>query len=176
MSQARVTNLDVLREVRGALITFASDVNLALSEVDSDAQKLAHWLRTEAPMYWQRQVRERQELLTRAKSDLYRKQIAPVGDITPGATDEKVNLARAKSRLEEAERKLAAVKRWANVVEHEYVLYKAAAQPISDLVGREVPVAVAQLDRMATALEGYTQIAPPPSAETTPAEPTEPSA
>ncbi|MGH7130426.1 MAG: hypothetical protein ACREJO_00560 [Phycisphaerales bacterium] len=159
--QARVTNVDALRDLRGALIVFAQECANALADVDSDAQRTMHWLRSEAPLYWQRQVRERAELLTRAKSELYRRQMTAIGDLPPGATDQKINLDVAKRRFEEAEEKLRSVKRWAMAIEREFILYKATVQPLADASGRDVPLAVARLDRMASSLEDYQQIAPP---------------
>lgn len=160
-TQARVTNVEVLRELRAALIVFANDCGNGLSDVDSDTQRVMHWLRSEAPMHWQRQVRERAELLTRAKSDLFRRQMTAIGDLPPGATDQKKALDVAKRRLEEAEEKLRNVKRWAMALEREFVVYKASVQSLGDAIGRDVPMAVARLDRMAGALEGYQQITPP---------------
>ena len=69
-------------------------------------------------------------------------------------------LALAKRRLEEAERKVEAVRRAIPRLQREILMYKGQVQRFATTVQSDVPMATASLDRMVRALEGYAALAP----------------
>jgi hypothetical protein len=161
---ANVKSIDAIREFRAALVTFAEEGRSALDAVEFDINRTIQWLRHEQPAFWQRQVRVRTDEVNRAQSDLYRKQASTEGQRL-SHVDERRALARAQQRLEEANRKLAAVRRWAQALEHEADLYRGQVQPLARLIDSGVPATVARLDRAAQRLEEYFAIAPAAGAD-----------
>jgi tRNA A37 threonylcarbamoyladenosine synthetase subunit TsaC/SUA5/YrdC len=101
-------------------------------------------------------IRKKQEEVTMCKSALFRKQITPsANDQKASVVDEKKALQRAMAELEDAERRLKAAKRWSIELERQYALYKGAVQPLSAAVERDLPAAVARINRMIRALDEY---------------------
>src|SRR5436190_530730 len=109
---SRVTSIDALRLARVALLEFKAEAEAALLEAEGAIQRALLWLHHDQLAHWQRELRVRQELLTRAKSDLYRTQVAQADMAARASVDQKKAVEHAKRRVEEAERKLELVKRW----------------------------------------------------------------
>jgi len=159
MSTARVTSIAALREFRLALAKYRSEAAAALIEAESDIQRTLVWLRHDRLSYWQRELRKRQELLARAKSDMYRHIVA--SDSPRASVDQKKGLEKAKRQLEEAEAKLTAIKRSIRLLDHELVLYRGEVQGLNGMIESDLVLAEARLDRMTKDLEAYAQLLAP---------------
>ncbi len=154
--QARVLDLRSIDKFRGSLVEFGDTVKVALIEADSEIERAIVWLERDRIQHWRRQIQKRQEMVTRAKSALYRKQMQGNDkDGRPSVVDEKVELARAVRHLKSAEERLEHTKRWRNRLEREYALYKGHVQPVSAMAERNVPMAVALLGKILEHLEAY---------------------
>jgi hypothetical protein len=79
----------------------------------------------------------------------------------PSTIDEVRALKRAQVAVEEAEQKIRAVKHWSQALAREMVVYKGQAGPLAGATHRDVPQAVALVDRMLEALEGYLAVEAP---------------
>jgi len=158
---ARVDSIDALRDFRVSLCLFADAIKVGLDEAESELDRTAIWLKQDQFSHWKRQVRKCEELVTRAKIELNRKQQqkTPLGG-RYSCVDEKKALAAAKRRFEEAEKKLANVRRWVRQLEHERFTYKGVAQGLFQAVEADVPNALAQLDNMIASLESYASAGP----------------
>jgi len=158
---ARVDSIDALKDFRVSLCRFADAIKVGLDEAEGEIDRTAIWLKQDQYTHWKGQVRKCQELLTRARIELNRKQQqkTPLGG-RYSCVDEKKALAAAKRRFEEAEQKLANVRRWARQLEHEAFSYKGVAQGLMQAVDADVPNALAQLDNMIAALESYASSGP----------------
>jgi hypothetical protein len=151
---ARVTNVEALRDFKGVLSRFVQECGRALGEVEADALRTLLHLRQDQVAHWTAQIRVRSELLARAKSQLIRKQVSSVQE-NPSVVDERKAVERAKAALEDAERKLKASRKWAMVLEREYELFKGACTGLSDAIQRDLPAAIARLERMSRTLSQY---------------------
>ena len=161
---AQVNSIDVIDHFRGALNLFGEEVGQALSAIHTDLQRFQHWLEHDQLKYWQREIRVREERLNEAKADLHRCLAATIDpNRTPSCHQEKKLVAIAKQRLEESERKLAAVKHWIVVVRQAVVDYHARVEPLSTVVTADVPRAAAELARTVARLVAYLEVAPPSS-------------
>lgn len=156
---ARITNIAALADAKVALARFAHECESALGEMDTAAMRLLMELRQERPAYWSNQVRYRSELLARARSDLLRKQVSSVQD-NPSVVDERKALERAKQRLEEAQEKVKACKRWTALLDREYTLFKGASSGLMDVLQRDMPRGQARLDQLVRAIESYQAVDP----------------
>lgn len=161
MSSAHVTSINALREFRLALAKYRSDAAAALIEAESDVQRTLVWLRHDRLSYWQREQRKRQELLARAKSDMYRHIVA--SDSPRASVDQKKGLEKAKRQLEEADAKLDAIKRAVRVLDHELVLYRGEVQGLAGMIESDLVMAEARLERMSSDLDAYAQLLAPGS-------------
>lgn len=160
--RADIRSIDVIDSFRTTLVGFVDSGRAALMEAESDLEKTIMWLERERVSHWNRQIRRQQELLTRAKSELYRKQMqssAKEGRV--GDSDERMNLQRAERNLQDARRKLEGTKAWIRRLERERSLYKAAVSPFATAVDHDLPHAIALLKKMSEDLEAYTSMPAP---------------
>ena len=154
----RVLDLKTIEKFKGSMAKFGDTVKVALIEADSEIERAIVWLERDRIQHWRRQIQKRQELVTRAKSALYRKQMqGSEKDGRPSVVDEKVELARSLKHLKSAEEGLQHTKRWRNRLEREYALYKGQIQALSGMAERNVPMAVALLGKILEHLEAYTR-------------------
>ena len=153
----RVLDLKTIEKFKGSMAEFGDTVKVALIEADSEIERAIVWLERDRIQHWRRQIQKRQELVTRAKSALYRKQMqGSEKDGRPSVVDEKVELARSLKHLKSAEERLEHTKRWRNRLEREYALYKGQIQSLSGMAERNDPMAVALLGKILEHLEAYT--------------------
>ncbi len=160
--RADVRSIDAIDRFRANLIGFIDAGKMALNEAETDIEKTIGWLQRERVSHWTRQLRKRQELVSRAKSELYRKQTqASAKDSRPSVIDEKRALRRAQERYEEAQKRMAATKRRVRYLERELALYKGNVSSFSGAVERDLPHAAALLKKMTEDLEKYLALSPP---------------
>ena len=163
---AQVHSIEAIDQFRGALGVFGDEVGQALSAIRTDLQRFQNWLEHDQLTYWQHQIRVREERVAEAKNDLHRCLSATIDpNRTPSCLQEKKLLANAKARLEEGERKLAAVRHWIQVVRQSIVDYHARAEPLSTVAAADIPRAQAELARTVARLTAYLDVAPPSADE-----------
>jgi hypothetical protein len=164
MSQERadVRSIDVIDRFRVNVAEFVDAGRNALVEAESDLDRTIMWLDRDRIPHWTRQIRRREELVTRAKSELYRKQTQlSAKDGRPSVVEEQQNLRRAISRLEDAKRRLEATRSWIRRLERERTMYRAAVSAFAGVVEVDLPHAIGLLHRMSENLEAYVGMPPP---------------
>lgn len=157
---AGVHSIAALRHFREALCNFGAEATSALDAIMVEIHRTQDWLEHDQLKYWQVEIRRRQEAVVNAKAELDRARIAATFGRSPDCTDQKKALLRARQRLEEAEEKLAATKRWGRIVETEVSDFQGPAQQFSNLLAGNLPQALAELDRLSAALEAYLSLPP----------------
>jgi hypothetical protein len=164
MSQsARVTSVEAVKEFRPALIIFCEQAKDALSSVDMETRNLLDWLQRDQLGYWQRQLRLRQEEVSEAKAELFRRQLPGIRGEKPDCLEEKKALRIAQMRLEEAEDKIENCKRWSRLLPRAVDDYIGPARRLAGLVEGDCPPPLAQINRILEALHAYIELAPPRS-------------
>lgn len=166
---ARVESTDALKAFRVALIKFAENANVALTDSEAEIHRTLTCVEGELYTFWQGEIRKRTEAVSRAKDALRQKKMyKDSAGRTPSAVDEEKALRLAVKRLEEAEMKLANVKRWRGRLQKEFDMYKGSVQRFATSVQVGIPQAISRLDNMSAALESYLALsapaAPAPSA------------
>lgn len=164
MSQDRadVRSIDVIDRFRATLAEFVDTGRNALVEAESDLDRTIMWLDRDRQPHWIRQIRRREELVTRARSELYRKQTQlSAKDGRPSVVEEQQNLKRAQAALEEAKRRLEATRTWIRRLERERTMYRSAVSAFAGVVESDLPHAIALLRRMTENLEAYLGMSPP---------------
>ncbi len=160
-SQATVHSIDALKELRTALALYGEDTLGALGAVEAEVRRTMRWLQDERPYYWQEQIKRRREQVGLAKSELFRRQLQKRPDYTPPMSEQKENLRKAEASLQDAEKRLAMVRKWQPLYKQAVLEYHASIQRLKDLSASDVPRAVNLLSRLIDALEAYLRIAPP---------------
>jgi hypothetical protein len=160
-SQATVHSIDALKDLRTALALYGEDTLGALGAVEAEVRRTMRWLTEERPYYWQEQIKRRREQVALAKSELYRRQLQKRPDYTPPMSEQKENLRKAEAGLQDAEKRLAMVRKWQPLFKQAVLEYHASVQRLKDLSAGDVPRAVNLLTRLIDALEAYLRVAPP---------------
>jgi hypothetical protein len=162
---ARIGSVDVLREFRASLCSFAHSAATALEESYSEIQRTNMWLKQQQHSHWKNQLRLATEQYQKAKLALKSKQNYDTSRLGAKYSyiDEKKALALAQRKMELAQQKLVNVQRWINRFEKESFDYKGLIQGLLDFAELEIPNAVTQIDRMIDSLESYIALAPPPA-------------
>lgn len=158
---AGVHSISALEDFKASLATFETEGKESLSVIGMDVRRGLDWFTHDLLKHWQTQVRKREDEVTNAKADLERCRMQKYGDRTPDCTDQKVALKKAQARLEEAQHKVQAVKKWSRVLEEEAEEYRTQSQQLDALFGGEMPKALAEMGRMLTALEAYIGVKAP---------------
>lgn len=175
MSSAGVHSVAALEELKNVVTKFQTEAKEALAVTEMAVNRSLEWFQNDLLKQWQSEFRKREEAVTNARADLERCRMQSFGDRTPDCTDQKVALKKAQIRLEEAEQKIKAVKKWSRILEEEVGEYRGPAQELGNIIAGELPKAVADLNRMLLALEAYMSVKAPPGAAVSMAVGNEPS-
>jgi len=161
MSQANVRSVEALKDFKNALIAYAEEARNALNGVDMDVRRTRDWLERDQLSYWQNQVKKRNEQVSQARADLFRRQISQSGSGSVSDTDQKEALRLAITRLRQAEEKVEKVRRWQPILQHAISEYNSAARPLGDRIAGDLVASLALLDRMVASLDAYMAIKAP---------------
>jgi hypothetical protein len=156
---ARVDSIDVLKEFKIALWKFQEAATVALGDAESEMHRILLWLQTEQDSHWQHQIRKREEIVGRCREAVRMKKVFK--DATgrqQSAIEEEKALKVAMRNLEEAQQKLAMVRKWSRQLPKEIEMYKGGVQRFATTVQSDIPVAASHLDKLAQKLEAYVNL------------------
>ena len=157
---ARVTRTETLSEFELALKKFSEEAAAALVSVDMEIRRMLDWLGVDQPRRWDQELDRLGQRLAEVKADYSRKRLANVGEHA-SLVEEKEALQHARRRIEWAEEKRAACRRWALSAERAVNEYRGAVRPLANRLEHELPGSLAALHAMIGALEDYLAQAPP---------------
>ena len=160
-SQVSVRSIESLKDLRVALALYGEDTLGALGAVEAEVRRTLRWLQEERPVYWAEQIKRRREQVSAARAEVFKKNLQKRADYNPPMSEQKENLRKAEVSLQDAEKRLAAVKKWQPLFKQAVLEYHASIQRIKDLSASDVPRAVNVLTRMIDSLESYLRVAPP---------------
>lgn len=152
---AKVTSIDVIEHFAAAMTCFGEDARTSLEGIDMEVRRALNWIQREQKDYWTQRIRRGWDEVNIARKELERKLMFYPGDDRPSTHDERLALEAAKRRLQLAQEKVEAVKRWSHRAQREANEYIGAIQPLKAWLEFELPNALADLGRMARALEDY---------------------
>jgi hypothetical protein len=132
----------------------------AISDADSDVNRMMRWLEGEGLNYWNSAIRKRQEILAKAEEALrFKKLYKDASGSMPSVVEEQKAVKIAKDRLEEAQDKLKNVKHWTRALQKESTLYRGQVSRFSNDVAAGVPAAVSHLGALLEQLYKYMEVA-----------------
>ena len=158
-TSAEVASLDALRDWKAALGAFRGSAQEALVGVELAVRRAFDWL-DERRDFWQQELRRREEAVTVAKSELWRKKNLPI-IAHPDTTEQEKALRRALARLEEAQEKLEKHRQWAIALRRAVEEYEGPARRLGHRLEADLPKALALLAEKIATLESYVAVAAP---------------
>ena len=165
---AQVQSIDALGVFAAALRSFGEEASVALAELEAEVNRAIQSVRYELKEYWTRQIRLAESQVAEARLNLERKQMLQDPDERRSYWEEKKALEAAQRRLRVGREKLEAVRRWARLLDREFMDYKGSVAPLAGWLQADLPRGLAVLKRLAGALESYVNL------ESAPAETQEP--
>ncbi|GAC1467130.1 MAG: hypothetical protein NVSMB9_08400 [Isosphaeraceae bacterium] len=161
MSQtANVRSIEAIHDFKVALTNFAEEARNALGATEMEIRRAHDWLLRDQLVYWQAQIKRCNEQLSTARAELHRRKLSQQGSGAISDTEQKEAVKLAQRRLEEAEHKVAKIKRWAPILEHAIAEYHSTSQPLGDSLTGSVVNSLALLERMVVTLESYVAMVP----------------
>lgn len=164
--QARVLSVEVLDDLRAALVRFRQEASSALSSAALVVERAEMWLDEQA-RYWKNEIRKREQAVSEARLELQRRKLTEILGRPADTTEQEKALRLAQARLEEAERKLRAVRVWQVQWPRAVNEYRPSAQHLTDFLEVELPQALAWLQGRIEALQAYLASRPPTAAAST---------
>ena len=155
-SPAHISSPEIIKRFRARFVEFDTDCRRALEGSRGDVARIEHWLRQEQASYWKRQLRQREEMVEKAKRDYLSARYNDGGfQGRKSAVDEKKILDRALRLREEAEAKIQAVKRWVMTIDKQVADFSGACLSLASLLDATTPRTLARLDEMLDGLDTY---------------------
>jgi hypothetical protein len=130
-----------------------------------ELRRVIDWIEHDRASYWPRAMRNASDALLEAKNNLARAESALRPEDKRSCYEEKAALEKAKRRLRSAEQKARAVRKWRIVIKHEVDEFLGQMAKLSNHLDAEFPRAFASLERMAAALDKYTDVTAPRDSE-----------
>jgi hypothetical protein len=161
MSEAHVTRLDALLDLKAALATFAEDARAALSSAEGEVRRVVDRLQRELPYQWEKRLLQARDELAQANSNMSRKRLQRTDGYAPDTTEEDKAIKTAKRNIVTAEKKIELTLRWRRAIEEAWNQYQGSAGRLDDAVSGTPPRSVAELNRAIRALEQYLSIEVP---------------
>ncbi|HLJ95349.1 MAG TPA: hypothetical protein VKU02_19380 [Gemmataceae bacterium] len=158
---ARVTSIEALKEFRGSLSRFGHDAKEAVCATELEIQRILDWIEAQLK-HWQREVRDRQEDVARAKAELIQRQYSKSSGYGSGTTDQEIALQKAIRRLQEAEAKVEKTRQWQHLLPRAVAEYEGPARQLMGMLDADLPRGIAILDQKIDALDAYMHTAAEP--------------
>lgn len=165
---ANITSTEAVRRMRVALQQFRAAAQDALVQLELESRRPVEWIEQDRIRYWPEQVRKASDAVNSARIALERCELAIRPEDKRSCYDEKKAFENAKLRLRLTESKVQAVRRWRVKVKKEVEEFQVQLARMQWFLDSDFLRAIAALERMAEALDRYTQSGepqnPPPSA------------
>jgi hypothetical protein len=162
---ARVTSIAAIESFKARLAEFGVDAANALASIDMEIRRVFEWVEAQTK-HWQREVRKRQELVSRAKSDLDTRKWMMRDGLGPGTTEQEIALAEAVRSLHRAEDKVDYCRYWSRTLPQEVLECEGPARNLAGFLESELRQALALLDQKIAALDAYVALVAPSGAGT----------
>jgi hypothetical protein len=150
--RAQVTSIESLESFRASLIVFMNKARPALEEVHEEILRTRYWLDHEQRGHWEQEVKRRSRLLEQARLELF---TARLSQLLTESSAQQMTFRRAKLALQEAEEKLARVRKWSRELENRTAPLLREINQAHTFVTSDLTKAVALLSRVLRALEAY---------------------
>jgi hypothetical protein len=166
--QAKNSSIDALEAFRADLIQYIAKARVALEDMEGDVRRTQTWLDTDRAQHWAGQIKLWTKNLHQAEQELYSANLT-----NPQAANafQRMAVAKAKRKLEEAEDKMRVVKKWRQTFENRATPLLRQLDPMFHLVGQQLPKGVFSLGESIKALQSYAEKSTP--AKPAPNTPTE---
>lgn len=157
--QAQITSVEAIEAFRAELILYLSRARPALEEVSGEIVRARVWLQNDQRRFWENELRLRSKKLEQAQQELLNARLSSFQEST---SLQQMAVNRWKRAVEEAEQKLAKLKKWDRELDSRAEPLVKQVEQLHNFLSGEMPKAIAHLAQTVKTLEAYADVAPPP--------------
>ena len=154
---ANLTSIETIRLLKVAVQEFEFDVREAITQLLLEVRRELDWIENDRGRYWPREFQRASDGVAEARHELERREMALRAEDKRSCYEAKLALDAAKRRMRLTEQKLRAVRRWRVAVHRETDQFEGRMARLNDFLDSELQRALATLDRLASALDRYTE-------------------
>lgn len=163
-SAAKITSTDAVRAFKVALQEYEADLRDAITQLLLEMRRAVDWLEHDRARYWPQEVRNASDALVQARSELARAETSIGADDRRSDYEKRLAFEAAKRRLRNAEQKVRAVRKWRVELRQRADEFEGRLGRLTNFLDADMPRGIAALERMAAALDKYTEKAAPSEA------------
>lgn len=156
--QAQITSVEALESFRSDLIVFLGQMKPVIDEAGSEMVRLKSWLQDEQREFWENQLRRRRRKLEEAQAELFN---ARMSTLQNSSILQHMEMQRARHAVQEAEHKLALLKKWDRELENLADPLVKQVNQMQGFLAADMAKAVAYLTQVIQTLEAYRNIQSP---------------
>jgi hypothetical protein len=160
-SPAQITSIDAVRHFKLALEEFQAEAREAVTQLLLEMRRAVDWIEHDRARYWPREMQRASDALLQARNDLERCEMSLRAEDKRSCYEQKLAVEKAKRRMRLTEDKVRAVRRWRLAVQREADDFHGRLSKLASCLDMDLPRALATLERMAAALDRYTERALP---------------
>lgn len=153
--RAQVTSVEAIEAFRSALIVYLSKARPALEEIANEVLRARQWLQNDQRRLWEGEMKLRTKKLERAQAELFSVSMSKFQEVSAA---QQLLVHRAKDAFEEAQKKLAMLKKWDRELDNRSEPLVKQVDQFQSFVTSEMPKAIAYLSQVIRALEAYTEV------------------
>lgn len=153
--RAQVTSVEAVESFRSALIIYLSKARPALEEMSNEVLRAKQWLQNDQRRLWEGEMKARSKKLERAKAELFSVSMSKFQEV---GTAQQLAFHRAKEAYEEAQKKLALLKKWDHELDNRAEPLVKQVDQFLSFVSAELPRAIAYLTQAIRSLEAYAEV------------------
>lgn len=154
--QAQITSVEAIESFRASLIVYLSQTRPLLEEMSRETVQTRLWLQNDQRRLWEHELRRRQRKLEEARQELF---AATLSKLQAASSLHYMAVQRAQRAVEEAEGKLAAIKKWARDLEDTAAPLTKQVEQLHGFLITDMGRAVSYLDQVLNALAAYRSVA-----------------
>ncbi len=157
---AQITSIDAVRHFKLALEEFQTEAREAVTQLLLEMRRGVDWVEHDRTRYWPCAMQEASNAVVEAGNALERAELSIRPEDKRSCYELKIALEKAKRRLRLTEEKVRAVRRW-RIAAGEADDFHGRLFKLASCLDMDLPRALATLERMAVALDRYTERSTP---------------
>jgi hypothetical protein len=155
--EAQITSVEAIESFRASLVVYLSQARPLLEEISREAVQTRLWLQNDQRRHWEMELRRRQRKLEEARQELF---AAKLSSLQEASSLHYMAVQRAQRAVQEAESKLAAIKKWNRELEDRAAPLTKQVEQMQGFLVMDMGRAVAYLDKILNVLAAYRGVAP----------------
>ena len=156
--QAHVSSVEAIEAFRAKLLVYSAKARPVLEDACDEVLRTRQWLEHDRWIFWEGELRRRTRVLEEAQAALFSARLA---NLREARTAEQMAVIKARASVEEAQEKLARIKKWHRDFDHLVQPLLKELEHLRTILSADLPKAAAALTQTVKMLDAYAMASPP---------------